>query len=152
MTPANTALRFVHLFGGGYLLRSAHSCNNKSDPYLLIVDDEMAILDVTRSMACALGWQPLLANTSEHALELFREHADDIGHVLIDLHMPRINGLELADAMRRIRPQVHVAIMTGDEPATASAMGGPGRVNSVLVKPFTLEDLDHGFKRRPRAA
>jgi CheY-like chemotaxis protein len=133
-------------------LHSVHSCNTKSDPYLLIVDDELAVLDVTRAMACSLGWQPLIANTSEHALELFREHAHDIGHVLVDLHMAGISGLELARALRDIEPDVHISVMTGDEAATTARLGAPGLVDGVLVKPFTLDDLDHGFNLRTRAA
>ena len=152
MTSAMTALRLQHLSGGGFRLRSVHSCNNNSDPYLLIVDDELAVLEVTRAMACSLGWQPLLANTSEHALELFREHADAIGYVLVDMHMPGISGLELAQALRAIQPHVHISVMTGDEAATSGALCPRGLVDGVLVKPFTLDDLDHGFKFRTRAA
>jgi CheY-like chemotaxis protein len=133
-------------------MRSTHTCNAQSDPYLLIVDDELAVLDVTRAMACSLGWQPLLANTSEHALELFREHADAIGHVLVDLHMPGIDGLELARELRAIRPHVRIAVMTGDEPATSGKIAASGLVDGVLVKPFALDDLNHGFGGRTRAA
>ncbi len=133
-------------------MHSSHSCNSQSDPYLLIVDDELAVLDVTRAMACSLGWQPLLANTSEQALELFREHAEAIGHVLVDLHMPGLDGLGLARALRAIQPHVHIAVMTGDEPASAGSLGGPGLVDGVLVKPFALADLDHGFDLHARAA
>ena len=141
------------LFGGGFLVRSLHSCRTQSsDPYLLIVDDELAVLEVTRAMSCSLGWQPLLANTSSQALELFREHADRIGHVLVDLHLPSMDGLELARALREIQPGVHIAVMTGDEPAAHEWTGDPGLVDGVLVKPFTLDELDHGFDLHARAA
>ena len=133
-------------------MRSLHSCNTHSDPYLLIVDDELAVLDVTRAMACTLGWQPLLANTARHALDLFRDHAQTISYVLLDLHMPGTDGLELARALRAIQPDVHIAVMTGDEPATADSFGEPGLVDGVLVKPFALDDLDHGFDVQARAA
>jgi CheY-like chemotaxis protein len=141
-----------NLSGGGFVMRNTLSRQHPGDPYLLIVDDEPAVLDVTRAMASSLGWQPLLANTAEHALELFREHADAIGHVLVDLHMPGLDGLELAQALRAIRPHVHIAVMTGDEPATGASFGAPGLVDSVLVKPFALEDLGHGFDLHARAA
>jgi CheY-like chemotaxis protein len=118
----------------------------------LIVDDELAVLDVTRAMACTLGWQPLLANTAKHALELFREHADAISYVLLDLHMPGADGLDLARDLRAIQPNVHIAVMTGDEVATANSFGEPGLVDGVLVKPFALDDLDHGFDPQARAA
>ena len=132
--------------------RPASSSNRES--YLLIVDDEPGVLEVTRIMAASLGWSPVLANCAEHAEALFRDHAGALGHVLLDLHLPGDNGLALARKFRAIRPDVHVAVMTGDDAATRGTLGEPGLVNAVLLKPFTITDLDHVFDAdaRTRAA
>jgi two-component system cell cycle sensor histidine kinase/response regulator CckA len=123
----------------------------RGDAFILIVDDELSVLEVTRTMAASLGWQPLLANTSEHALRLFRDHAAAIGHALVDLHMPGTDGAALARALREIRPDVHIDFMTGDE-AGAEPMLDAGIVDGLLVKPFVLAELEHALEPHARAA
>lgn len=124
---------------------------HRGEAFILIVDDEPAVLEVTRSMAASLGWHPLLANTSRHALDLFREHAESIGHVLLDLHMPGTDGASLALTLRAIRPDVHIELMTGDE-AGATALLDDGHADGLLVKPFQLADLMHALEPQARAA
>ena len=135
-------------------MHSHPASHSKRDRYLLIVDDEPGVLEVARIMAASLGWSPLLANSAEHARALFRDHADVLGHVLVDLHLPGGDGLALARTFRALRPDVHVAVMTGDDDATRKPLGESGLVNAILVKPFTLDDLDHVFDAdaRTRAA
>ena len=124
---------------------------HRGDPYILIVDDELPVLEVTRAMAASLGWQPLLANTPEHALTLFHEHATSIGHVLVDLHMPGLGGTALAHALRDIRPDVHIELMTGDETGS-DRLRGDRLVDGVLIKPFVLAELELALESRARAA
>lgn len=110
-------------------------------PLLLIVDDDAAVLEVTRSMARSMGCRALVADSAAQALEAFRERADDLHAVLVDLHMPSIDGLALIHLVRAHRPGARVVLMTGDdidEPVLARAGIGPG---GVLVKPFSLDDL-----------
>lgn len=123
----------------------------RGESFILIVDDEPTVLEVTRSMAASLGWHPLLANTSRHALGLFRDHADTIGHVLLDLHMPGMGGAELAIALREIRPDVRIELMTGDE-AGAGTLIDSGHADGLLVKPFQVTDLMHALEPHARAA
>ena len=120
--------------------------------YLLIADDEMGVLEVARAMALAIGRQPLIANTAEHAIALFRDHAAAIDQVLIDWHMPDLDGPALAQRMRSIRPDVEILLMTGDEShANAQAAGG-GFADGVLVKPFVLDELEQALEPHSRAA
>jgi CheY-like chemotaxis protein len=119
--------------------------------YLLIADDEMGVLEVARAMALAIGRQPLIANTAEHALALFRDHADAIEQVLIDYHMPGRNGPELARQMRALRPDVEIHLMTGD--ATHAAAIAVGDVaDGILIKPFVLDELERALEPHSRAA
>ncbi len=123
-----------------------------TDPYLLIVDDEPVVLDVTRVMAGMLGYQPLLANTADHALELFREHARDIHHVLVDLHLPVRDGVTLAAELREIADDVRVELMTGDAAWADTLDALPEGIHGILVKPFSVPDLEHILGLQARAA
>lgn len=113
-----------------------------NDPYVLLVDDDVAVLEVTRAMAVALGWRPLIATSANEALAVFRAHAARIGHVAIDLHMPVRDGVSLAREVRRLRGDVHITLMTGDEAGARAQIGGGGAADALLVKPFSLEDLE----------
>jgi CheY-like chemotaxis protein len=120
-------------------------------PCILIVDDDPAVLEVTRRMVRSLGWQPLLADNAPQAVELFREHSDQIDIVLIDLHMPRMSGLEVMHEIRGIRTDARVIVMTGDDAggeAIATLTDPPA---GVLVKPFLLLDLGCALARRSEA-
>jgi CheY-like chemotaxis protein len=121
-------------------------------PQLLIVDDDAAVLDVTRSMARALGCHALVADNSTQALDLFRENAERIWAVLVDLNMPRVDGLALLRQLLELRPGTRVLLMTGDavEDDQLDAIG-VGR-HCLLTKPFFLIDLERAlFGRQNRA-
>ena len=110
-------------------------------PQLLIVDDDPAVLDVTRSMARAIGCHALVADTAQQALDHFRECADRIHTLLVDLNMPRLDGLAFIRLVREYRPSARVLLMTGDvvEPGRLAEAGVPPEC--VLVKPFSLDHL-----------
>lgn len=114
-------------------------------PYLLIADDEPAVLEVLRTMARSLGWQPLLANTGTQALALFREHANDIDCVLVDLHMPQISGIDLLREMRALRADARVLVMTGDDIESDPFAGTGLEPDGMLSKPFFMTDLNQAL-------
>lgn len=124
-------------------------------PQILIVDDDPAVLDVTRSMARAIGCHALVADTAHQALEHFREYADRIHALLVDLNMPRMDGLGLIRLVREHRPHARVLLMTGDavDPERLAQAGVPP--HCVLVKPFNLshlKDAVFGDQDQARAA
>lgn len=125
---------------------------SESVPQLLIVDDDPAVLDVARSMARAIGCHALVADTAHQGLELFREHADRIHALLVDLHMPGADGFALIRAIRAFRADTRVLLMTGDvldETALARAGVDP---DCVLVKPFHLASLREAVFGHPGRA
>ncbi|MCR2806638.1 response regulator [Paenibacillus soyae] len=75
--------------------------------------------------------------------KLFLEHmlttAEPVDLVLLDIEMPGLNGLELAERLRNIRPEVHVSFLTAYEEYARDAFG----VEAIdyVLKPFTADDL-----------
>jgi PAS domain S-box-containing protein len=80
---------------------------------VLLVDDEDAVRDVGRQILERAGYTVLTALGGREAVELFRERADGIDCVLLDLRMPGMSGAEALDQMRRIRRDVRVIISSG---------------------------------------
>lgn len=105
---------------------------------MLIADDEPAVLEVVRSMARALGWRTLLADSGAQALAALRAHGRGVHRALLDVHMPGMDSGVLT-ALRREFPLLPVTLMTGDSDARTE-----GRVPfeyDMLAKPFELGDL-----------
>jgi DNA-binding NtrC family response regulator len=109
---------------------------------VLVVDDETIILWGTASLLESLGYRVLRANTGRAALEALRERPE-IGAVLTDFQMPKMSGVELAEAARQLRPNLPVVIATGH----TTLQGSQGRPWVTLAKPFTREELGDAVRR-----
>jgi two-component system capsular synthesis sensor histidine kinase RcsC len=107
--------------------------------HILVAEDNVINQLILRDQLEELGCSVALANDGEEALSVWRNGAFDI--VLTDVNMPRLNGYELAEALRR---QGCTTPIIG---ATANAMRGEDALclaagmNHCLVKPFTLRAL-----------
>jgi two-component system cell cycle sensor histidine kinase/response regulator CckA len=108
---------------------------------ILLVDDDRPILDMIRRILSDQGYDVLVANTADHALELLEAHAPDIKLMLTDLMMPGMSGEVLTARCRQIAPHVRVVIMSGasdDLPTEKRDLRGRVR---FLCKPFLPSDL-----------
>jgi two-component system, cell cycle sensor histidine kinase and response regulator CckA len=107
----------------------------------LVVDDEELVRSLVKMRLEREGFKVLLAHDGEAGVRIFREHADRIVGVLMDLRMPRMNGEEAFREMRRIRPDVRVILATGcDEKDVDLHLRDEG-VKGILRKPFRLDRL-----------
>ena len=81
-----------------------------SDLSLLYVEDEASTREQVSRILSTRGYQVTVAENGEQGLELFSRQTPDI--VLTDIMMPRLNGLEMARAMRATSPEIQIACMT----------------------------------------
>jgi DNA-binding response OmpR family regulator len=100
---------------------------------VLVVDDDASIRLLCRLNLELEGWCVLEAAT----LPLAREQleAEDVDVVVLDVHVGAGSGLEFLDELRRDRPNVKVAMLTGS--AESGDLGG----DAYIPKPFTIEQL-----------
>ena len=108
---------------------------------VLVADDE----DLVRQAACealeAMGFSVLAAQDGAEALALFEPRMDAIRLVLLDLTMPRMNGIEAFTAMRRLKPDLRVILSSGyDSQDTAQDIVGQG-LAGFLPKPYLFREL-----------
>jgi PAS domain S-box-containing protein len=108
---------------------------------ILVVDDEEGIREFVRIVLEQAGYQVLLANDGEHALQVFLEQPNGIDLVLSDVVMPRRTGPDLAAELRRLRPTVRILFMSGFTGGTASTPIEMPPGAHVLGKPFSLDRL-----------
>jgi DNA-binding NtrC family response regulator len=122
-----------------------------SRPTILVVDDQATLLLVLSTMLKRAGYQPLTATSSQDALALFQRHADAIELVLLDLHLPAESTPALFDALRALRADLPVILMSGVPGQVALERLGKDGVMGFLYKPFspseltrTIEEVLHG--------
>ena len=82
----------------------------------------------------------LAAADGVEALDLVRNHLGLIDCAVIDLTMPGMGGVEVADAIRELNPGLPIILMSGYAP-DISAAAADAETSSFLQKPFTAEAL-----------
>jgi DNA-binding response OmpR family regulator len=100
---------------------------------VLVVDDDASIRLLCRLNLELEGWDVLEASTLPQAREQLE--AENVRVVVLDVHVGTGNGLELLEELRRDRPDVRVAMLTGTE--DIRDVGS----DAVIPKPFTIEQL-----------
>ena len=113
---------------------------------VLLVDDEKIVLTITSAMLSNLGFKVLTAIDGLEAVEVFRQHKDEIRFVLSDFAMPRMNGLETLTALRQIVPDIPVIMASGYSEEQVMDGAHPERPQAFLGKPYGLEKLKEAIR------
>jgi PAS domain S-box-containing protein len=108
---------------------------------LLIVEDEEAILQMSKRMLEQLGYKVLAANTPEKAIRLVKEHGPGIQLLITDLIMPEMDGKELSKQIRNLYPEIKTLYMSGYTSNMIAHKGVLDEGIHFLSKPFTVKDL-----------
>ncbi|WP_339913739.1 PAS domain-containing protein [uncultured Brevundimonas sp.] len=107
---------------------------------VLVVEDEPAVRRFSVEALTELGYGVLEADGAPAALRLLEQHPD-ISLLFTDVVMPDVNGARLAEAARRLRPDLKVLFTTG---YTRNAVVHNGVLDpgvELIGKPFSVEDL-----------
>ncbi len=111
------------------------------DELVLVVDDEEAIRQITRSTLETFGYRVLTASDGTEAVALYAEHRNDIAVVLTDMLMPFMDGPSTIRALLKMNAEVKIiaasGLAVGHQAGEASLEG----VKVFLNKPYTAEKL-----------
>lgn len=108
---------------------------------ILIVDDEPLILQYCQEMIKSLGFSVFAAVTAEEAIQIYRKHNQDIDIAILDMVMPKMNGLQLFGVLQAINPEIKTIITTGyalDSRISAIIVKNS---HQYLKKPYTRDQL-----------
>jgi PAS domain S-box-containing protein len=108
---------------------------------VLLVEDEEAVLLLAREILRRCGYTVLEARRGREALLLSEAHRGTIHLMLTDVAMPRMDGQELAERMRLLRPDTKVLFIAGFVTGDVARHGPPENGAETLQKPFTAESL-----------
>jgi len=106
---------------------------------VLLVDDEPIVVIAVKEILELEGYDVAIAHNGHDAIELYRRDADRFVGVLLDITMPRLGGIDVMRALREIRADVRVMLMSGYERSRAVQLEDPPF--GFLQKPFRSEDL-----------
>ncbi len=108
---------------------------------VLIVDDDESIVALGKRMLERMGFTSLTAADGVEAVDVYREHKDDVVCVVLDLTMPRMGGADAFSNIRRINPSAKVILCSGyDEEQVTQEFAGRG-LAGFLHKPYTMAEL-----------
>ena len=106
---------------------------------ILVVDDEPAVRESLRRALQLEGYDVELAADGQEALE--RVGADGIDALLLDVSMPRLDGLEACHRLRRAGNTLPVLMLTARDEVEDRVAGLDAGADDYVVKPFALEEL-----------
>ena len=107
---------------------------------VLVVDDETAVRRFAARVLQREGYQVVEATDGLEALEAVRMDGVSFEVVVSDIVMPRLNGVELMQALSESHPTLPVILMSGYATAALSELG-IATPCSILTKPFPAERL-----------
>jgi signal transduction histidine kinase/ActR/RegA family two-component response regulator len=108
---------------------------------VLLVDDEEALVRLGEELVAELGYEPVGYTSSRAALDAFRADPARFDVVLSDDAMPELTGSELALALRQLRSDLPIVLVSGlVTPALAQRAREAG-VAEVLAKPLVARDI-----------
>jgi two-component system chemotaxis response regulator CheY len=102
---------------------------------LLIADDDAGCREALRSIVEPEGYRTFLARSGEEALDLLHEQAIDLA--LLDMHMPRLSGLETLELVRQFNALLPCILVTADANEVLIRQAFRARAYSVIPKPVS---------------
>lgn len=112
--------------------------NARSGKTILLVDDHAPARNSMQHLLLNAGYRILAAFSGKQALELFSEHSGTVDLVITDCMIPGMNGRELAETLRRQKPELKVLLVSGYQDAQVGLAVGSVE---LVRKPFSGRDL-----------
>ncbi len=107
----------------------------------LVADDEKVIRNIAVALLQRFGFRVITAADGVETVDIYTENAGEITLLLMDLNMPRLNGLEATERIRHINPNVPVLFMSGYSREQVMERFGQQSHTDFIRKPFQSSEL-----------
>ncbi len=108
---------------------------------VLLVDDEEIVREVGSAMLRKMGFEVITASDGQEALRILGERVFDLAAVVLDLMMPRMNGMVVLDELRKIREDLPVVLSSGYTREHVLEHFAAKGFAAFVQKPFLYSDL-----------
>lgn len=107
--------------------------------HVLVVDDDAVNRRVADGLLSRAGYQVQLAETGMQALDLARDTRFDL--ILMDMHMPELDGLETTRRLRANGVRVPIIGLTASVSGAQATAGREAGMAAIVTKPFQIDEL-----------
>ncbi|MRR38400.1 response regulator, partial [bacterium] len=108
---------------------------------VLLAEDDAMVRKMTSAMLFRLGYDVVEATDGADAVEKFRMHGRDIDCVLLDITMPSLDGWEAMHAIRILRVDMPVILISGYDESLVMRADPADKPQAFIQKPFRINDL-----------
>jgi len=112
---------------------------------ILVVDDEKALTAVFDKLLSRMGYRVTTRNSPHDAFELFSHAPDQFDAVITDLTMPEMNGVELAQQIHQLRPELPILLASGFNTGLDPAKLREHGIRTLIEKPVSRDSLSEAL-------
>lgn len=109
--------------------------------HILVVEDNTTNQYIARAILEQNNFTVAVCNHGQEGVDYFIEHKDKVDLILMDLHMPVMNGYDASRCIREINQQVPIVAMTADAVTGVEEACKAVGINSYISKPFDPDEL-----------
>jgi PAS domain S-box-containing protein len=114
---------------------------------LLFVDDEEWLVDMWKEILESLGYRMTVTTRPLEALETFKENPQDFDLVIADQTMPQMTGLELAQELLALRPELPIILVTGFSQLVTPEKAKAAGIREYIMKPLSISELTNAISQ-----
>ena len=113
----------------------------KDNERILLVDDETELVESGIRVLKWMGYQVQGATDPTEALEMIRDQPHQFDLIISDFSMPRMNGMQLAEEIKRINPGIPIILLTGYSSDVPKKQIKSTVINGIIIKPVSKNEL-----------
>jgi CheY-like chemotaxis protein len=123
----------------------ASPCPRKE--HILLVDDEPAIAEMTKTMLERIGYHVTALTDSSEALEVFTGNPDGFDLVITDQTMPGMTGIALAKEVLAVRKDMPITLCTGYSETVSPEKAKESGIREFVLKPVAKKEMAQVIRR-----
>ena len=110
-----------------------------SGEVILFAEDEVRQLKLMQRFFEAKGYRFLSAQDGVEAVELHRRHKNEIALVVLDIKMPKLDGWNAFQEMKKSDPEIKVIVATGYPNSEIRSAMERGELRDLFIKPYEVD-------------
>jgi CheY-like chemotaxis protein len=114
---------------------------------VLFVDDEPFLAEIGKEGLSALGYEVTVRTSSIEALNAFRTQPRKFDLVITDMTMPNMTGVQLANEILKVRPDIPIILCTGYSEMIDEKNSKKFGIRAFLMKPVLLEEISRTIRK-----
>jgi PAS domain S-box-containing protein len=114
---------------------------------ILLVDDEIALADMSKIMLESLGYHITVSTSSLNALNIFTARPDAFDMVITDQTMPQMTGIDMARKILQVRPNIPIILCTGYSSIVSAEQAKTVGIKDFAMKPLVWRDIGQKIRK-----